>query len=651
MMHTPILKIRNLRRQFSAGDEKITALDNLNLDIFAGEMVAIMGASGSGKSTLMNILGCLDQATEGSYEIDERETSKMTSDELAELRSAHFGFIFQRYHLLSDISALGNVEVPAIYAGHSGQSRHQRAKKLLTRLGMSDRIAHKPNQLSGGQQQRVSIARALMNGGEIILADEPTGALDTTTGAEVMRILQELHEEGHTIILVTHDAAVAQNAQRIIELRDGIVVSDKANVSVSQTRFQKEQLTPVFANSFAIFRDRFTEAFRLAWLAMINHRLRTFLTMLGIIIGISSVVTVVALGNGSQQQILKSISSLGTNTIDIYPGESFGDTRAAKIQTLRPDDAKAIAQQSYVDSVTPSVATSVTARFGNVSATAQVTGVGEDYFRVRGLEIEEGSFFLADAVDAMEQSVVIDNNTRKAFFDASENPIGQVLLLGSTPCRVIGVTKKRTTGFGNNENLSLWVPYTTAMGRMLGQSYLRSITVRIRDDVPMNAAEEGIGRLMTMRHGEKDFYMNNSDNIRKTVEDTTNIMKLLISSIALISLVVGGIGVMNIMLVSVVERTGEIGIRMAVGARQNDIQQQFLIEAVMVCLIGGILGVLLAFGLGLLLELSGAGFSMIFSMTSVIVAFACSSMIGVAFGFLPARHAAKLNPVEALARE
>ncbi len=646
-----LLRLRDLRREFPAGEDTIAVLRDVNLDIHAGEMVAIVGQSGSGKSTLMNILGCLDRPTRGSYQVAGRETGKMGPDELAELRREHFGFIFQRYHLLGDLDARGNVEVPAIYAGNPGAQRSARAIQLLQRLGLGDRMQHKPGQLSGGQQQRVSIARALMNGGEVILADEPTGALDTRSGEEVMGILGELHAEGHTIIIVTHDMSVAEHAQRIIEIRDGEIIADRANPGAPDYRAQRApSIGAGKGNSWRAARDRFTEAFRMALLAMNAHRLRTFLTMLGIIIGIASVVSVVALGNGSQQQILQNISSLGTNTIDVYPGRGFGDMRSARVQTLKSSDADALAQQSYVDSATPNVSTSVTARYRNLSATAQVSGVGDQFFRVKGVSLVSGSFFDADAVKSLAQVAIIDENTRTQFFPDSD-PVGQVILLGNVPARVVGVAKRQSFGFGGSTSLSVWVPHTTAMSRMLGQNHISGITVRVKDDTPMDAAQAAITQLLTLRHGTEDFFLSNSAEIRDTIEQTTRTMTLLVGAIAAIALLVGGIGVMNIMLVSVTERTREIGVRMAVGARQSDIRQQFLIEAVLVCLLGGLIGVGLALGLGWALGRLSSEFTVVFSTASIVAAFACSTLIGVAFGFLPARSAAQLDPVEALARE
>ncbi|MRW93252.1 MacB family efflux pump subunit [Duganella sp. FT80W] len=649
-MNQPLLRLQGLRREFPSGEGTVVVLDDVNLDIQAGEMVAIVGQSGSGKSTLMNILGCLDRPSAGSYRVAGRETGQLEPDELAALRREHFGFIFQRYHLLGDLSATGNVEVPAVYAGLPGGARHQRSRELLARLGLADRTTHRPGQLSGGQQQRVSIARALMNGGAVILADEPTGALDSRSGEEVMKILGELNAEGHTIVIVTHDMAVAAHARRIIEIHDGRIVADRRNAEEDPAARAYQPPPRAKGSSLLAARDRFAEAFRMALLAMNSHRLRTFLTMLGIIIGIASVVSVVALGAGAQKKILTDIASLGTNTIEIYPGSGFGDLRSARVQTLKATDALALASQSYVDSATPSVSTSVTAMYRDKMATASVAGVGEQYFRVKGLKLARGRFFDQTSVEGLQQVVVIDENTRKTFFGDKADPVGQIILLGNVPARVVAVTKKQTSGFGDNSSLNVWVPYTTAMARMLGQAYVSSITVRVADATPMSAAEQAISRLLKLRHGMQDFYLNNSAQIRETIEQTTRTMTLMIGSIAAIALVVGGIGVMNIMLVSVTERTREIGVRMAVGARRSDIMQQFLIESVLVCLLGGTLGVLLALGLGWVLESTGI-FTLVFSLTSIIVAFTCSSLIGIVFGYLPARNAAQLDPVEALVRE
>ncbi len=646
-----LIELRGISRVYHAGDLALTVLDAVDLEIEAGDMVAIIGPSGSGKSTLMNLIGCLDQPSAGQYRIDGRDTAEMDSDALAALRRDRFGFIFQRYQLLPDLDAQANTEVPAVYAGMKAQARRDRARALLERLGIGDRSHHRPSELSGGQQQRTSIARALMNGGEIILADEPTGALDTRSGEALMRLLEELNAQGHTVIIITHDPDVAAHARRIVEIRDGRIVSDRIAAGKPAALPSRPAMTASSGMGRRSLRDRLTEAFKMAVMAMIAHKLRTFLTMLGIIIGIASVTTVVALASGAKGSILDDISALGTNTIDVFPGEDFGDSRSGRVRTLTPADANTLAALPYVDSATPNVSTHATLRYGNLEANAQINGVGAQYFRVKGTQIAEGGLFDDDAVSGMEQLVVIDTNTRKQFFAAHENPIGRILLLGKVPCRVIGVTEPGSGPFGGGNTLNVWVPYTTAMGRMLGRSDLSGITVRVRDDAPMAAAEEALTRMLTLRHGSKDFFTSNSDDIRSTIEATTQVMTMLISSIALISLLVGGIGVMNIMLVSVTERTREIGVRMAVGARQSDILQQFLIEAVMICLVGGAIGAALALLTSVGFNSVSDSFKMNISMLSLVGAFACSTLVGVVFGFLPARNAARMNPVEALTRE
>ncbi|WP_288450486.1 MacB family efflux pump subunit [uncultured Acinetobacter sp.] len=665
MTKQALLEVSNLVREFPAGDSTIQILKNIDLTIYEGELVAIVGQSGSGKSTLMNILGCLDRPTSGSYKVSGQETGKLEPDDLAKLRREYFGFIFQRYHLLGDLSAEGNVEVPAVYAGVNPAERKQRATALLTELGLGSKTQNRPSQLSGGQQQRVSIARALMNGGDVILADEPTGALDSHSGVEVMRILRELNAAGHTVIIVTHDMQVAKNATRIIEISDGEIIADRANTPESAATQKAEpdpDAAPALAHkqsksqsvsSWRSFLDRLSEAFQMALISMNAHRMRTFLTMLGIIIGIASVVTVVALGNGSQKQILENINSLGTNTITVFQGRGFGDnSKTANFKTLVPTDADALATQPYVTAVSPMVSSSKTIRYQENEATATINGVGNDFFGVRGLSFKDGQSFDAVSVRDRSQDVVIDTNTQKQFFADGTNPIGQVILLGSVPARIIGIIEPQSSAMGSDDSLNVYMPYTTVMSRMLGQSNVRSIIVRINDQYSTSAAENAIVNLLTLRHGQQDIFTMNSDSIRQTIEKTTSTMTLLVSAIAVISLVVGGIGVMNIMLVSVTERTQEIGVRMAVGARQSDILQQFLIEAILVCLIGGVLGVLLSLGLGQLINKVAAGnFAVAYSTTSIVAAFVCSTLIGVVFGFLPARNAAQLDPVAALSRE
>lgn len=647
-MDEPLIRLRKISRDFQSGEQTITVLKDVDLDIHRGEMVAIIGASGSGKSTLMNILGCLDRPTRGSYQIGGQETGALSPDDLADLRRNHFGFIFQRYNLLDELTALGNVEIPAVYAGVARSERHARAAALLGRLGLADRSEHRPSQLSGGQQQRVSIARSLMNGAQVILADEPTGALDKASSAEVLRILDELNAEGHTVIIVTHDPNVAARARRVIEISDGEILSDTTTGEAAGA-VAPPAAAPRRGSALAARIDGLREAFVMALVSMNAHRLRSVLTMLGIIIGIASVVCMVALGQGSRQRVLANISGLGTNTLEIFPGTSFGDVRSGKIKTLVVGDARALEGEAYAAAVTPTVSTSSTVRYRSIEASVMVNGVGDRYFAVKGTKLKEGRFFDADSVRRLTQDVVIDENTAERLFPGGSGAIGQVILVGSVPCRVVGVAARQQSGFGSSQNLSVFLPYTTVQSRFLGDSSLRSITVRVSDEVASEVALAAVTKLLLQRHGRQDFFILNTDDIRQTLTQTTETLTLLIASIAVISLVVGGIGVMNIMLVSVVERTNEIGVRLAVGGRRRDILQQFLIEAVLISLFGGVIGVVTALSIGVAFNALSPSFSLIYSPASIVLAFVFSMLIGLVFGFLPARNAARLDPVAALA--
>lgn len=651
-MDTPLIQLTAIERDFPSGGSLVHILKNINLSIYTGELVAIVGTSGSGKSTLMNILGCLDKPSRGKYVINGRCTDQLSADELAELRREYFGFIFQRYHLLNELTAAGNVEIPAIYAGISAEKRKKRAEQLLAQLGLNTKMANKPTQLSGGQQQRVSIARALMNGGQIILADEPTGALDKRSGEEVMAILRDLHQKGHTIVLVTHDPKIAESAERIIEISDGHIIADRAVVPKKGVSHKKSAFQHPTAptSNWRGYYDRFRDAFKMARLSMAAQKLRTFLTMLGIIIGITSVVSVVALGKGTQTKILDEISGMGTSTLEIFAGSGFGDRNANRVTTLKTSDATILSKQSYIHSATPNISVPLDLRSSKEALTGTVNGVSDQFFEVRGYTLKAGHYFNTEDIERSAQYAVIDTNTATRLFP-NEKVLGQTLWAGTLPVKVIGVAERNQQGFGSNENLNVWLPYTTVLYRITGPAPLRSITVRVKDDVDMGVAETAVTALLKQRHGMQDFFVFNTDSIRQSIESTTAAMTLLISLIAVISLVVGGIGVMNIMLVSVTERTREIGVRMAVGARSSDILQQFLIEAIWVCLIGGAIGVGLALAIGLVFDHAVSLFRMQFSFFSIVAAFFSSSLIGILFGFFPARRAARLDPIHALERE
>jgi macrolide transport system ATP-binding/permease protein len=645
-----LLELSGISRSYQSGDQTVAVLKDVSLSINAGEMVAIMGASGSGKSTLMNILGCLDKPSAGVYRVAGQDVATLDGDALARLRREHFGFIFQRYHLLPHLSAAHNVEVPAVYAGLGKAARRERAIALLQRLGLAERVGYRPSQLSGGQQQRVSIARALMNGGQVILADEPTGALDSHSGEEVMSILKQLREQGHTVIIVTHDPAVAQQAERIIEIRDGEIIADSRPDRQSNPNAKPlEMVAP--APSWQQTTGRFREALVMAWRAMAASKMRTALTMLGIIIGIASVVSILVIGDAAKQMVLADIKSIGTNTVDIYPGKDFGDDDPTFRQALKYDDLEALREQPYVNALSPTIASSMRLRLGNVDVAANVTGVSEQFFRVYGMTFTQGVGIDQLQVQSQSQTVVIDANTQRRLFPNQKDVVGQVILVGNMPATVVGVAKEKQSMFGSSKTLNVWVPYSTMANRLMGNAYFDSITVRIREGYNSQEAEQKLTRLLTLRHGKKDIFTYNMDSLVQTAEKTTRTLQLFLTLVAVISLVVGGIGVMNIMLVSVTERTREIGIRMAVGARSGDVLQQFLIEAVLVCLVGGALGITLSFAIGLLVQLVLPGWQISFPPAALLSAFVCSTAIGVVFGYLPARSAARLNPIDALARE
>lgn len=652
-MSEVILSLKGIKKSYGTDSAKVEVLHGINLEIRRGELVAIIGPSGSGKSTLMNIIGCLDTPSEGSYFVGDKNTFNMQADELASLRRGFFGFIFQRYHLLGHLSATENVQVPSVYALTDKAQRQTRAVELLSMLGLENKTLSKPSELSGGQQQRVSIARALMNGGQIILADEPTGALDSKSGSEVMRILSELNKKGHTIIMVTHDPRIAAHAHRVITIADGKIESDKINDDVpdySDSNNHENLEASKKLNLFSAFVESFKEAFTMAIRAMVANRMRTLLTMLGIIIGIMSVVCVVALARGASDKVIENISSMGTNTITIMPGSKMGDMRSGRFRTLNVKDLKALKGQPYVDSASPTVQNSGLVQKGNIDATATVMGVSDEYFRVYGMQIEKGRFFNSYESVMAPQIGVIDNMTKTTLFPF-EDPIGKRIFVMGKPITVVGVLTDKEIAFTRRDSLNIYVPYTTLMNRIIKQNYISSIIVRTKDGFSPAVAEASITSLLKNRHGRKDFFMMSSDTIMKSISETTGTFTVLISAIAVISLLVGGIGVMNIMLVSVTERTREIGIRMAVGAREKDIMSQFLIESVTVCIVGGLLGVSLSLLTGLVLYYLAPAIPLSFSIGSIIVAVVTSMAIGVAFGYAPARKAARLNPIDALARE
>ncbi|CEF49449.1 unnamed protein product [uncultured bacterium] len=646
---TPLLKLERLSRLYQSGDTTIRALDEISLTILPGEFVAVMGQSGSGKSTLMNIVGCLDQPTSGSYQVLGREASRLSADELATLRRETFGFIFQRYNLLNTASAEENVEIPAIYAGTRKSERLRRASELLRRLGLGDRTDHRPSQLSGGQQQRVAIARALMNNPPLILADEPTGALDSHSGEEVLNLLKALHAEGKTIVLITHDEHVARHAERIVQIHDGKIVRDEKLDPNRPLAQQVRRNPPATSTRSPSLLPSIAEAVSMAFRSLRVNLFRTALTLLGIIIGVAAVVTMLAIGNGSKQKVLEQINAMGTNLLLIHPGAP-GVRTTGDNASLTLDDAEVLRSISNVNAVVPQRDGRLTARQGNTDYQTTVNAVAPGFMIARNWQIDAGLNFTLRDVQSYAPVALLGQTVIRNLFPEGIDPVGQFLLIKNVPFQVIGTLKpKGAAPWGQDQDDAIFVPVTTGLIRLFGRDWLSSITVQVEDVSQIAETQASIVDILTRRHKVENFQVRSTTSILETASATQDTFTILLAAVAAISLIVGGIGVMNIMLVSVTERTREIGIRMATGARQWDILVQFNIESTVVCALGGLIGVGLGIGAGLAVE--QFGMSVVFSPLPPILAFTCAFLTGLIFGFLPAQKAAKLDPVVALASE
>jgi macrolide transport system ATP-binding/permease protein len=646
----PLLSLRDVTKTFvTGGAVEVHALRGISLDIYPGEFVAIMGQSGSGKTTLMNLLGCLDKPTAGDYIFADLDVASLGRDELAWLRRKGFGFVFQSYNLIGTATATENVEIPAIYAGLSPAARRARAKALLSSLGLDDRLSHRPSQLSGGQQQRVSIARALMNGGHVILADEPTGALDSQSGEDVMALLKELAAQGHTVIVITHDRNVAAHARRIVELRDGLVVSDSGPDLSHRAFVASGPNTDIESRLWSL--GSLHEAARMALRALRANIFRTILTLLGIIIGVGSVVAMMAIGEGAKQAVIQQIGSMGTNLLLIRPGGRNMRGYNGPVATLTPEDADAIAALPNVASAVPEITGGATARLGDVDYQTQVDATTPAYQTVRNWPVANGTFFSDGDQKSYAAVAVLGQTVVDNLLPDGGDPIGRYVLINNVPFQVIGVMGiKGANPAGIDSDDVIFIPLSTGMLRIFGQHYVRSITVALRDVGQIDAVQDRVTGLLAGRHtGNQDFFIRNMAEILETATTAQNTLTILLASVAAISLLVGGIGVMNIMLVSVTERTREIGIRMATGARTRDILQQFLTEATVVSALGGVIGV--AAGLGTAALIGSLGTPVAYTLAPVAIAFTCAVATGLVFGFAPAMKAAHLDPVVALASE
>ncbi len=649
----PLIDLRKVSRTYlTDGGVEVRALREVDLKIYPGEFVAIVGQSGSGKSTLMNILGCLDRPSAGRYLFAGRDVQSCDADGLAWLRREAFGFVFQSYNLLASETAKENVEVPGIYAGLSAAERAVRAESLLTTLGLGERLDHRPNQLSGGQQQRVSIARALMNGGKVILADEPTGALDSRSGVEVMALLEGLARKGHTVLLITHDQEVASHADRIVEFTDGSVVRDSGRSSDAIDPKRNAELAELFMSrrSSSLF-GGFGEAIRMAMSSLHANLFRTVLTLQGIVIGVASVVAMLAIGEGVQSSVVQQISAIGTNMLTLQPTRAPNQRRNLP-STLAFTDADAIVDNvPNVLYAMPELQNSQTVRWGNADHTTRISATTEVLTRARNWRMARGVFFSREDSDGYEAVAVLGATVYDALFTEGEDPLGEWVLIGTTPFQVIGVLTRKGSSGGQDQDDAVFVPLKTGALRLFGEKFARQISVAVDDVDRIGETQELLRSFMTALHGGlEDFRIVNSAELLETITATQNQFRLLLASIGGIALLVGGIGVMNIMLVSVTERTREIGVRMATGARQGDILTQFLSEAIVVTAIGGAIGVVAGVGMGLLIS-RFSDIDVVFSTEPMLLAFSCAAATGLVFGFAPARKAARLDPVVALSNE
>ncbi|WP_455032816.1 ABC transporter permease [Lautropia mirabilis] len=716
MVAPVLIELREVRKRFGGHDgvPEVEILHGIDLRIRAGEYVAIVGASGSGKTTLMNILGCLDRPSSGEYLFQGEAVSGLDDDALAALRREVFGFVFQGYHLIGTSSALDNVAMPARYAGVSEQARHERAAALLSRLGLAERLQYLPHQLSGGQQQRVSIARALVNGGQVILADEPTGALDSTSGEQVMQQLDELAAAGHTLILITHDPAVAARARRIISMADGRIVGDvtapvdgKVHPLPATDRSVADDSLPVRhadapvrkdgrpcaeapaevpadapteapadlsdlpplrgrggepapaghpAQDLPVLRGRgrlplladLPEILRSAWRVMRLNRLRTGLTLLGIIIGVASVIVMLAVGQGSQEKVLAEMQTFGLRTIYIFR-EWLSDTQQAR--PLSMADVAAVQQVPNVEQASPVIdQNGIIVRHGNRTLRTNLSATTRHFAQALNWPVSQGTLLETEDEHDLRKVVLLGERAREALFGAHGQAVGQEILVGNVPFRVIGVMAPKPAPFPEDDvNNQVIVPVGAAAVRLVGSMELSRINVVIRDMRHAAETEAAIVKTLTARHGRKDFNILNQAQAVQQLAQANRTLTLMLGLIAAISLLVGGIGVMNVMLMTVRERTGEIGIRIATGARQADILRQFLVEAMLLTGLGGTVGV--SGGLLVGLGLKALGIPMTFSPLAAAMAFGCAVATGVIFGFMPARQAARLDPVRALAGE
>jgi macrolide transport system ATP-binding/permease protein len=650
-----MIELRDISKTYRMGTISVPVLKNISLKIEDGDFVAIMGPSGSGKSTLMNILGCLDVPTSGQYLLDGTKVNDLSESQLAQIRNERIGFVFQTFNLLPRLSAMNNVELPLIYAGNQ-KDRSERAMHALQAVNLEDRADHRPSELSGGQQQRVAIARALVNEPGIILADEPTGNLDSTSGKEIMSILSELNKQGITGIIVTHDESIASYTKRIVRLMDGEIVEDRR---ISENNVPpREPVVSEMKRRALLPCSELRESLRMAVSSILSNKLRSFLTMLGVIVGVAAVITMIGIGQGAGAQVTERIREMGTNLLTVYPGASErGPARGASgsVTSLTYADALAIAEQCpSVAKVDASYSRNAQVIYGNKNTNTMIMGVTQNYPEVRNFPVENGTFLTGDDNRLMRRVAVVGKTVVEELF-GDEYPIGQYIKIKRINFQVIGVMSEKGTTHWRDEDDVIFIPLRTAQKRLFGVDYVSSINVEAESEDAIDKATSEITSLLRGRHkiregDESDFSLRSQMEFLTTMQETSKTFTYLLTGIAVVSLIVGGIGIMNIMFVSVTERTREIGIRKAIGAQRRDVLSQFLIEAVIVSLSGGAIGISLGLLIGRLVS-QFANWPTVLTSTSILISSSFAIAVGLFFGFYPARKAARLNPIDALRYE
>ncbi|MFH0731705.1 MAG: ABC transporter permease [Candidatus Omnitrophota bacterium] len=652
-----MIELKNLSKTYGKEQASVAALKNVSMAISQGEFVAVMGPSGSGKSTLLHILGFLDRPDRGTYKIFGTDISQLSDDELAYLRNKLAGFVFQQFHLLRRTSALENVELPLIYSGK--KSVIEKARQKLESVGLAKRLNHIPSELSGGEQQRVAIARSLVNEPMIIFADEPTGNLDTKSEEEIIKILKTLNEQGKTIVMVTHEQEIAQHAKRIIKMRDGEIISDETKAAARIAGDSKVSVGKILNSVHAHFsKVELLEHIRQSFRAIFSNKVRSFLSMLGILFGVAAVIAMLALGQGASASIQERLKTLGSNLLSIEGGSARhgGVSQGAGTMTrLTWRDVDAIrGLKPLVKKVTGYANGSAQAVYKNGNWNTSIEGVGYDYGEMRASVPKIGRWFTQEEITRRDKVAIIGLTVIEKLF-GNVNPVGETIKINRINFKVIGIAPEKGSGGWHDQNDVVYIPVTTAMYRVLGKDYLGGIYAEVNDVDSMKEAQDKIKQLIVKRHRiYKDpddyFHMRDMSEIQQMLTSTTRTMSILLGCIAAISLLVGGIGIMNIMLVSVTERTREIGLRKAVGARANDIMTQFLIESIAMTLSGGIMGMALGVAASAILSFL-AGWATKVTISNIILASGFSIAVGMFFGLWPAKKASELNPIEALRYE